>query len=137
MFNFVHRLFQISMLCYIIMCSKTIELELKSVRKVSQLVAQKNLILVFGQIAVVSFGKLVAWKKFDKEEPIPQWFTNVAIGHVILMCIVTAIKITLQVRTFIFIFLLIRSCTTIVTFSTADFCYKLMNSYLSASVLGI
>ena len=58
--------------------------------------------LVFGQIAVVSFGKLVAWKKFDKEDPIPQWFTNVAIGHVILMCIVTVIKITLQVRMFVF-----------------------------------
>ena len=43
-------------------------------------------------------------EKFDKEEPIPQWFTNVAIGHVILMCIVTVIKITLQVGIFIYIF---------------------------------
>ena len=72
-------------------------------RQVSQLVAQKSRTLVFGQIAVVSFGKLVAWKKFDKEEPIPQWFTNVAIAHVILMCIVTVIKITLQVRIGIFL----------------------------------
>ena len=56
-----------------------------------------EIVLVFGQIAVVMFGKLVAWKKVDKEEPIPLWFTNVAIVHVVLMGVITMIKICLQV----------------------------------------
>ena len=33
--------------------------------------------LVFGQVAVVMFGKLVAWKKVDKEKLIPSWFTSI------------------------------------------------------------
>ena len=54
--------------------------------------------LLAGQIAVVMFGKLVAWKKVENETPIPSWFTTVAMVHVVLLGIVTVIKATLQVR---------------------------------------
>ena len=50
------------------------------------------LLLIFLQVAVVSFGRRVSWKK-----TIPKWFINTSIIHVILMGIVTTIKLIFQV----------------------------------------
>jgi len=53
--------------------------------------------LLLAQVAVVSFGKRVAWKKTRTEgQTIPTWFINASIIHVILMGIVTAIKLVFQ-----------------------------------------
>ena len=55
----------------------------------------------FYKVAVVSFGRRVAWKQTRTEgQTIPRWFTNASIIHVILMGTVTAIKLIFQVCIF-------------------------------------
>ena len=55
----------------------------------------------FFKVAVVSFGRRVAWKQTRTEgQTIPRWFINASIIHVILMGAVTAIKLIFQVCIF-------------------------------------
>ena len=55
----------------------------------------------FFKVAVVSFGRRVAWKQTRTEgQTIPRWFINASIIHVILMGAVTAIKLIFQVFIF-------------------------------------